>query len=57
MTGVCARIRARGFTRIDALTIASVLPGIAGHYPGPDAGMQCDTPQLPVNYVRSSRHS
>jgi hypothetical protein len=31
----CARIRARGFPLLDALTITSMLPGIAGYYPDP----------------------
>jgi hypothetical protein len=50
----CARIRARDFTRIDTLTIASVLPGVADNYPYPSSPMECDTPQLDTNYVRSS---
>jgi hypothetical protein len=29
----CARIRARGFLPFDALTIASMLPGVDAHYP------------------------
>jgi hypothetical protein len=49
----CARIRARDFTRIDTLTIASVLPGVADDYPDPGSRMECDTPQLLGNYVRS----
>jgi hypothetical protein len=49
----CARIRARGFTRFDALTIASVLPGVADDYPDTSSPMECDTPQPDTNYVRS----
>jgi hypothetical protein len=50
----CARIHARDFTRIDALTIASVLPGVADNYPDQSSPMECDTPQLQAKYVRSS---
>jgi hypothetical protein len=50
----CARIRARDFTRIDTLTIASVLPGVADDYPDTSLPMECDTPQPDTNYVRSS---
>ena len=50
----CARIRARDFTRIDTLTIASVLPGVANNYPYPGSPMECDIPQLDTDYVRSS---
>jgi hypothetical protein len=50
----CARIRARDFTRINTLTIASVLPGVADDYPDRYPPMECDTPQLHANYVRSS---
>jgi hypothetical protein len=39
---------------IDTLTIASVLPGVADNYPYPRSPMECDTPQLDTNYVRSS---
>jgi hypothetical protein len=49
----CARIHARDFTRIDTLTIASVLPGVADNYPDPGRSTECDTPQLGTNYVRS----
>ena len=51
---MCARILARGFSRIDTLTIASVLPGIGGHYLVPGTGMECGTAQLGIDYVRSS---
>jgi hypothetical protein len=50
----CARIRARDFTRIDTLTIASVLPGDVDDYPETQLAMECDTPQHDTNYVRSS---
>jgi hypothetical protein len=38
--GWCARIRARGFPSIGALTIASMLPGVAGNYPAAGAAME-----------------
>jgi hypothetical protein len=50
---LCARIHARGFSRIDTLTNASVLPGVVGDYPGAGAAMECDTPQPEIDYVRS----
>ena len=49
----CARIHARDFTRIDTLTIASVLPGDADNYPDAASAMECDTPQADNSYVRS----
>jgi hypothetical protein len=49
----CARIRARDFTRIDTLTIASVLPGVDDDYPDTRSPMECDTPQPDTKYVRS----
>jgi hypothetical protein len=42
------------FYRIDTLTIASVLPGIAGDYPVPRTAMECGTAQPGIDYVRSS---
>jgi len=49
---MCARIRARGFSRIDTLTIASVLPGVGGYYPAPRIATECHTTQLGIDYVR-----
>jgi hypothetical protein len=49
-----ASLRA-AFSRIDTLTIASVLPGIGGHYLVPRTAMECGTTQLNIDYVRSSR--
>jgi hypothetical protein len=46
----CARL-----SRIDTLTNASVLPGVAGDYPGAGAAMECDTAQPEFDYVRSLR--
>jgi hypothetical protein len=51
---ICARIHARDFSRIDTLTIASVLPGVAPYYLDPDSDMECQTPQLSWDYVRFS---
>src|ERR1700688_2865201 len=48
-----ASLRA-AFSRIDTLTIASVLPGIGGHYLVPRTAMECGTSQLNIDYVRSS---
>jgi hypothetical protein len=44
----CARLFAS-----EALTIASVLPGVAGHYLDPGTAMECETAQLGTGYVRS----
>jgi hypothetical protein len=49
---MCARIHARDFSRIDTLTIASVLPGVGGYYLDPRAAMECHTAQLVMDYVR-----
>ncbi len=48
---VCARIRARDFSDEDALTIASMLPGIEGHYRQPGLAAQCWNTQLHMSYV------
>jgi hypothetical protein len=37
---------------VDALTIASVLPGIEEDYPGTRHALQCFTAQLGSGYVR-----
>jgi hypothetical protein len=38
---------------MDTLTIASVLPGIAGDYLVLRTAMECGTAQLGIDYVRS----
>ena len=48
----CARIRARDFSRIDTLTIASMLPGVADDYLDMPYETECQVAQLKLNYVR-----
>jgi hypothetical protein len=39
-------------TRIDTLTIASVLPGDSDNYADAASAMECDIPQADNSYVR-----
>ena len=42
----CARLHARDFSPMDALTVASMLPGVGGHYRETRPAVQCLNAQL-----------
>jgi hypothetical protein len=51
----CARLHARGFLPTDALTNASLLPGVGMHYLDTGVATQCLAAQLGTEYVRFGR--